>query len=110
MKLLDLRISALSIVCFSLGGPLFSQQTSGNLVGTIYDSTAATVPGVQVTGHDDATGIDVNIPRRQPANTASITFSGVSGKQSECALHHSGFRRFGRKRTEYPAAQSDQQY
>jgi len=42
----------------SLGGPLFGQQTSGNLVRTIYDPTAATTPGVQGTAHDNATGID----------------------------------------------------
>ncbi len=55
-----LRISALLFICFSLGAPLFGQQTSGNLVGTIYDQTAATVTGVQVTAHNNATGIDVN--------------------------------------------------
>jgi Carboxypeptidase regulatory-like domain len=59
MNLLNVRISALLFVSFSLGGMLFDQQTSGNLVGTSYDPTAATMPGVQVTAHDSATGIDV---------------------------------------------------
>jgi hypothetical protein len=59
MTLFNVRISALLFVSFSLGGLLLGQQTSGNLVGTVYDPTAATVPGVQVMAHDNATGIDV---------------------------------------------------
>ena len=43
-----------SAACFSA-----SRRAGGNLVGTIYDGTVATVPGVQVTAPDNATGIDV---------------------------------------------------
>jgi hypothetical protein len=59
MELLNVRTSALPFVSFSLGGLLFGQQTSGNLVGTMHDSTATSMPGVQVTAHDNTTGIDV---------------------------------------------------
>ena len=38
-KLQDL--ARLSVVLFALAIPIFSQQTSGNLVGTVYDPTTA---------------------------------------------------------------------
>ncbi len=60
MNLSIVRMSAGLFSLLSLGGLLFGQETSGNLVGTIYDQTAATVPSVQVTAHNNATGIDAN--------------------------------------------------
>ena len=44
----------LAALCSS---PLFAQQTSGNLTGTIYDPSGATVPGATVVATDVATGI-----------------------------------------------------
>jgi hypothetical protein len=37
---------------------LLAQLTSGNITGTVYDPTGATVPGVSVTAHNVATGAD----------------------------------------------------
>jgi len=40
-----------------LGGQLFAQVTSGNIVGTVYDPTGATVPNAPVTATNEATGV-----------------------------------------------------
>ena len=47
--------------------PLFAQQTSGNITGTIYDQSGATVPGASVVATEVATGI---------AKTTDTTSSG----------------------------------
>jgi hypothetical protein len=46
------------LVFFSLGGPLFGQLTSGNIQGTVYDQTGATVPGATVVAKNIATGAE----------------------------------------------------
>ena len=38
--------------------PLLAQLTSGNITGTIYDPTGATVPGVRIVAHNTATGVE----------------------------------------------------
>ena len=48
--------------------PLFAQQTSGNITGTIYDPSGATVPGASVVATEVATGI---------AKTSETTSSGA---------------------------------
>ncbi len=58
-SLLASRASALLLALILVGALLCGQQTSGNMVGTIYDPTAAPMPGVQITVHNNATGIDV---------------------------------------------------
>jgi hypothetical protein len=57
MDRLNLRIGALLLTFFSLGGPLLCQQTSGNVQGTVYDPSGATVPGASVVATNIATGI-----------------------------------------------------
>jgi len=60
MKFLKLQIglALTALLFFSL--PAFSQLTSGNITGTIYDQTGATVPGATVVAHNTATGVDSN--------------------------------------------------
>lgn len=41
-----------------LAVPAFGQVTSGNITGTVYDSTGATVPGATVVAHNTNTGAD----------------------------------------------------
>ena len=38
--------------------PLFAQLTSGNVAGTVYDQTGATIPAAVVVAHNVATGVD----------------------------------------------------
>lgn len=46
----------LAALTFNL--PIFSQATSGNITGTVYDQTGATIPGASVIAHNTATGVD----------------------------------------------------
>jgi len=46
------------IVLLSAGISIFAQVVSGNLTGTIYDASGATVPGASVVARNDATGIE----------------------------------------------------
>ena len=39
---------------------MWSQATSGNLTGTVYDPAGATVPNATVTAHNTATGVDAS--------------------------------------------------
>ena len=55
MRSLKFQFAVLLAALFC--SPLFAQQTSGNLTGTIYDPSGATVPGATVVATDVATGI-----------------------------------------------------
>ncbi|MDQ2711468.1 MAG: TonB-dependent receptor [Acidobacteriota bacterium] len=39
--------------------PVFPQATSGNITGTVYDPTGATVPAASTVAHNMATGVDI---------------------------------------------------
>ena len=58
MNVFRLRISFVLLVFFSFGGLLFGQQTSGNIQGTVYDQSGATVPGATVVARNVATGAE----------------------------------------------------
>src|SRR5579875_2396590 len=58
MSLLNLRISAALLFFFSFGGLLPGQQTSGNIQGTVYDQSGATVPGATVVARNIDTGVE----------------------------------------------------
>jgi len=57
---MKLTTSLLAIVLAALLGiaclPGYAQLVSGNLTGTVYDATGATVPSATVVAHNDATG------------------------------------------------------
>ncbi len=55
-----LRAHALSsaVLLLLLSFPIFAQLTSGNLTGTVFDPTGATVPNATVVAHNDATGVE----------------------------------------------------
>ena len=57
-KTLSLRIIAAVFVVFSLGGSLFGQLTSGNIQGTVYDQSGATLAGAAVVAKNIATGVE----------------------------------------------------
>ncbi len=52
-----LPLAGLLAGLLALGATLFSQSTSGNLTGVVYDQTGSTVPGATVVAHNTATGI-----------------------------------------------------
>lgn len=53
-----LRFALLLTTLALLAGPVLAQVTSGNITGTVYDPTGATVPNATVTAHNESTGID----------------------------------------------------
>ncbi len=67
MRFLKIQFAAAlaALVLFSL--PLFAQVTSGNVAGTVYDPTGATVPSATIVVHNDATGVE---------NTTTLTSAG----------------------------------
>jgi hypothetical protein len=69
MKFLPLQqlwLGLMLTVAFNL--PIFSQATSGNITGTIYDQTGAAVPGATIVAHNTETGIET---------TVTVTSAGV---------------------------------
>ncbi|MBV9406641.1 MAG: carboxypeptidase regulatory-like domain-containing protein, partial [Acidobacteriaceae bacterium] len=52
------RLGWLAAMTLAWSLPLAAQSTSGNVVGTIYDPTGATVPAAGVVAHNNATGVD----------------------------------------------------
>src|ERR1700678_2924861 len=61
------RMGAGALVLMALIAPSFAQTTSGELTGTVFDSTGAVVPNAMVT----ATGESTNL-----ASTTTTTFAG----------------------------------
>ncbi|HZS53994.1 MAG TPA: carboxypeptidase regulatory-like domain-containing protein [Bryobacteraceae bacterium] len=59
MKILS-KVEALltAAILLLLASPLLAQLTSGNLTGTVYDPTGATVPNATVVVRNDATGVE----------------------------------------------------
>ncbi len=57
MKILKYQLAVLCALLF-LSAPAFSQLTSGNITGTVYDQSGATVPGATVVARDVATNIE----------------------------------------------------
>ena len=58
MKLKSLIVGALLAFLVIGCTPGFAQLVSGNLTGTIYDASGATVPNATVVAHNDATGVE----------------------------------------------------
>ena len=53
-----LRFGSLLLAMTSCAGLLFGQLTTGNITGTIYDQTGATIPNTTITVRNAATGIE----------------------------------------------------
>ncbi len=66
MKILKFQMAAICALLF-LSGAAFAQLTSGNITGTVYDQSGATVPGATVVARDVATNLE---------NTTTTTSSG----------------------------------
>jgi hypothetical protein len=60
MKFLKIQFASVIAVLMLCGVPIFGQLTSGNITGTVYDPTGATVPGAPIVAHNNSTGVDVN--------------------------------------------------
>jgi hypothetical protein len=58
LSLLKLQYLPVLGALFALSSPLFSQLTSGNIQGTVYDQSGAPVPGATVVARNVATGIE----------------------------------------------------
>jgi hypothetical protein len=67
MKILKYQLVVVFALLF-LSAPAFPQLTSGNITGTVYDQSGATVPGATVIARDVATNIE---------NTTTTTSSGA---------------------------------
>src|SRR5579871_4672329 len=92
MKWINLRILALILI--SLAGCLgsFAQSISGNLEGTVFDASGATIPNATVVVRNDATGVETTtkssvvgeyrIPNLPPGTyTITVTASGFTKSQ-----------------------------
>jgi hypothetical protein len=59
---MKIRVMMLAVALAALLGvaclPGFAQLVSGNLTGTVYDASGATVPNATVVAHNDATGVE----------------------------------------------------
>jgi hypothetical protein len=60
MQVLRIKFGLLLAISMFFSLPAFAQLTSGNITGTVYDPTGATLPGAQVIAHNNATGVDSN--------------------------------------------------
>ncbi|MFL6354344.1 MAG: TonB-dependent receptor domain-containing protein [Bryobacteraceae bacterium] len=60
MRFLRFQLGLLLAASLFLTLPILGQLTSGNLTGTVYDPTGATVPGAPIVAHNNATGVDVS--------------------------------------------------
>jgi carboxypeptidase family protein/TonB-dependent receptor-like protein len=60
MRFLRIQLGLLFAISIFSTLPVFGQLTSGNLTGTVYDQTGATVPGAPVVAHNTATGVDAS--------------------------------------------------
>ncbi len=61
MDFLKLRLGMLFSALLLLSAPAFPQLTSGNITGTVYDPSGATVPGATVVAKNDATGVESTV-------------------------------------------------
>jgi hypothetical protein len=78
------------LALLAAGLSLFAQVVSGDLTGTVYDATGATVPGATVTVKNDATGVATS------AKTGSIgeyRFSNLPAGSYTIGVEASGFTR-----------------
>ncbi len=58
MRFLRLHIGMLLAALVLLNLPVFAQLTSGNITGTVYDQSGATVPNATIVAHNTATGVE----------------------------------------------------
>src|SRR5579875_779332 len=57
MRILKAQFALLLVTLMLLVLPAFGQLTSGNITGTVFDPTGATVPGATIVATHDATGV-----------------------------------------------------
>jgi hypothetical protein len=89
---ISLRASALAALLGIACLPGFAQLVSGNLTGTVYDASGATVPNATVVAHHDATGVDTATTSQSageyritnlPAGTYTLTVMAAGFSKAE---------------------------
>ncbi|MGA8025814.1 MAG: carboxypeptidase-like regulatory domain-containing protein, partial [Bryobacteraceae bacterium] len=84
----------LALFACSVVNPLFAQLTSGNITGTVYDPTGATVSEAAVIAHNTETGVDVSTTSRSagefrfenlPVGAYTVTVSASGFTKAEVA-------------------------
>lgn len=93
MKLTTSLVTGALVAFLGIGClPGFAQLVSGNLNGTVYDASGATVPNATVVAHNDATGIDSTTTSQSageyhiinlPAGTYTVTVTAAGFTKSE---------------------------
>src|ERR1035437_1711755 len=58
MKSKNLRLIGLVVLALAACLGSFAQSISGDLAGTIYDASGATIPNATIVGKNDATGVE----------------------------------------------------
>ena len=58
MKSKNLRLLGLIVLALAACLGSFAQSVSGDLAGTIYDASGATIPNATITAKNDATGVE----------------------------------------------------
>lgn len=87
-----LGLALLVTALFILNLPLSAQLTSGNIVGTVFDPSGATVPEATVVAHNTATGVDVSTTSTSagqfrfenlPVGTYTVTVNAAAFNKAE---------------------------
>jgi hypothetical protein len=90
MSISHSRIIVFSLILAGLALPVFAQQTSGNLIGELFDPTGATVPGAKVVAHNDATGVDATVTT---TSAGDYRFSNLPAGVYTLSVDAAGFAR-----------------
>ena len=81
-----LGIAALAIV--ALSRPLFAQITSGNLTGTVFDATGASIPDAAITATNEATGV---VTRTNTTSSGQYRINNLLVGKYDISVTASGF-------------------
>ena len=88
LKVFALTMALLSLLALSVG-LAYGQAVSGNVVGTVVDSTGAAVAGADVTATNTGTGVSAN---SKTNNTGQFRFDNLPIGSYRFSIKASGFR------------------
>ena len=86
------RLQLVSAIILALAIAAVAQTTSGDLAGTIYDPTGATIPGATIVAKNEATGVEYNTKSTStgeyhisnlPAGSYTITVTAAGFNQAQ---------------------------
>ncbi len=85
-----MRNLALALTCaFLLHTPVWSQNVTGNIVGSLRDASGAAVPGASISVTNEGTGIEV---KTQSTTDGDYTLPGLPGGTYTVRVEAQGFR------------------